>query len=246
MLPNAATGSSKNIEPNRLIATSKPPAGNWCTWASACWKLTFVSPSSLLTRRACSSICADRSMPSALPATAARAASLVDRPVPQPMSSTRSPRPTPVAARNRSLCGRVSASNTAACLARCAPAGPSHSAACAALGPPGSPGRSAAGSPGAPVCRPPGARDAGPPGASDISVTGLPFWLPPFPGCLTPPRARDKRFTPARPAACQQFAGAAPHRRAKNIRPFPAGRGPGRSKTLSATSTRTTMNRTHV
>src|SRR5262249_12653292 len=40
---------------------------------------------------------------------------------------------TPAAARNRSLCGRASASNTAACLVRCAPAGPSHSAACSAL-----------------------------------------------------------------------------------------------------------------
>ncbi|MFK4599318.1 hypothetical protein RKD30_005985 [Streptomyces pristinaespiralis] len=34
MFVNAAVWSAKNITPPRLIATSWPPAGNGCTWAS--------------------------------------------------------------------------------------------------------------------------------------------------------------------------------------------------------------------
>ncbi len=53
---------------------------------------------------------------------AARAASRVDWPAPQPMSSTRSPGRTRAAARNRSLCGRTSSSSRAAWMIRCSPA----------------------------------------------------------------------------------------------------------------------------
>ena len=42
MLANAATRSSKNIVPNRLIARSKRSGGNGWTCASACSKETFL------------------------------------------------------------------------------------------------------------------------------------------------------------------------------------------------------------
>jgi len=43
-LANAATGSSKNIVPNLLIARSKRSRGKRWTCASACSKVTFCTP----------------------------------------------------------------------------------------------------------------------------------------------------------------------------------------------------------
>ncbi len=77
MLVNAATGSAKNIVPNRLIAMSNCSGAKRWTCASACTKEMLRSPSSWLSRRAWASIGADTSTPSALPDGAARAASRV-------------------------------------------------------------------------------------------------------------------------------------------------------------------------
>jgi hypothetical protein len=44
-LVNAATGSSKNITPNWLIARSKPPPPIWSTWTSAGTKRTSMPAS---------------------------------------------------------------------------------------------------------------------------------------------------------------------------------------------------------
>ncbi len=73
MLVNAATGSSKNMMPNRLIARSNGGSAKRWTCASACRKVAFVNPSAAATSRARASIFDDRSIPSALPAVAARA-----------------------------------------------------------------------------------------------------------------------------------------------------------------------------
>ena len=77
----------------RLMATSKASGSNGWICASACANVALVTPSSAARRRAMSSIRDDRSTPSAEPADAARAASRVVCPVPQPTSSTRSPSP---------------------------------------------------------------------------------------------------------------------------------------------------------
>ena len=75
MLANAATGSSKNIVPNLLIARSKRSGGKRWTCASACSKVTLRSPSARASSRARSIAGAEMSTPSALPARAVRAAS---------------------------------------------------------------------------------------------------------------------------------------------------------------------------
>jgi hypothetical protein len=51
-LPNAAAGSSKNIVPKLLSTTSKMPAWNGCTWASATSNLALVTPAQAASRRA--------------------------------------------------------------------------------------------------------------------------------------------------------------------------------------------------
>ena len=100
MLVNAAAGSPKNIVPVREIATSNDTAGKGWICASACSKLTLPMSCPAASRRASSIIRAERSTPSACPGLAAPAASRVAWPVPQPMSSTRSPRAMPQAAMN--------------------------------------------------------------------------------------------------------------------------------------------------
>ena len=65
MLANAATGSSKNIVPNRLMARSKPSSGKRCTCASPCSKATLWTLSARASSRARSIIEAERSTPSA-------------------------------------------------------------------------------------------------------------------------------------------------------------------------------------
>ncbi len=100
MLAKAATGSAKNMAPKELTATSNAPSGKGWTWASACSKVTFVSPSRSATERARSSILADKSTPSTEPDGAMRASARVELPVPQPMSRTVSPART-AAARSR-------------------------------------------------------------------------------------------------------------------------------------------------
>ena len=68
MLANAATGSPKNIVPNRLIARSKRAGGKPWSCASARSKVTLRSPSARESSRACSMAGAEMSTPSALPA----------------------------------------------------------------------------------------------------------------------------------------------------------------------------------
>jgi hypothetical protein len=51
-LPNAAAGSSKNITPKLLSTTSKLPAPNGCTWASATSNLALAAPAAAASRRA--------------------------------------------------------------------------------------------------------------------------------------------------------------------------------------------------
>ena len=64
---NAATGSSKNIMPNRLITTSKDPASKRCTCASA-WSRSIMSqPAAATRRRAGSSMAAEMSTPTTRP-----------------------------------------------------------------------------------------------------------------------------------------------------------------------------------
>jgi hypothetical protein len=50
MLANAATGSAKNMVPNRLMARSKRAGGKRWVWASACTKLTLRRPSARASR----------------------------------------------------------------------------------------------------------------------------------------------------------------------------------------------------
>ena len=68
MLANAATGSSKNIVPNLLIARSKRSGGKRWSCASAHSKVTLPSPSARASSRARSMAGAETSTPSALPA----------------------------------------------------------------------------------------------------------------------------------------------------------------------------------
>jgi hypothetical protein len=82
--------SAKNIAEVRQMATSKLAGSNGWIWASAWRKDALVRPSACATRRAWSSMRADRSTPSAEPDRATRAASRVFWPLPQPTSSTRS------------------------------------------------------------------------------------------------------------------------------------------------------------
>ncbi|ADB74343.1 hypothetical protein Gobs01_01451 [Geodermatophilus obscurus DSM 43160] len=88
-LPKAATGSPKNIAPNRLRATSNAAGSKGCTWASPWTNVVLASPAAALRRRASASSGADRSIPVACPSGAARAAARVEMPAPQPTSSTR-------------------------------------------------------------------------------------------------------------------------------------------------------------
>ena len=98
-LANAATGSSKNMTPNRLITTSKVPGANGWTWASACSNVTLAGPpSASVSALAASTMGRPMSTPSAAPEPAWRAALRVISPVPQPTSSTRSPGATRAAA----------------------------------------------------------------------------------------------------------------------------------------------------
>ena len=92
MLANAAGGSEKNIVPKRLIATSKPARSNRCTWASPSSKRTLSSRSAVASWRARAIMPSDMSTPTTRPGAAARAASRVVSPAPQPMSRTASPR----------------------------------------------------------------------------------------------------------------------------------------------------------
>jgi hypothetical protein len=96
-LVNAATGSPKNIAPNRLRATSNDADPKGCTWASPWRNVVLISPAAALRRRASASSGPDRSIPVACPSGAARAAARVETPAPQPTSSTRSAAPIPAA-----------------------------------------------------------------------------------------------------------------------------------------------------
>ena len=78
--------------------------------ASPCSKATLWTPSARASSRARSIIEAERSTPSALPSPADRAASRVVRPVPQPMSRTRSSVRRLYVRRRTSSCSRSSAS----------------------------------------------------------------------------------------------------------------------------------------
>ena len=88
-LRNAATGSVKNITPNRLIAALNGTASlNVC--ASATSNRAFPTPASTARWRARSIIAFDRSMPTASPVETTPAAASVVAPQPHPMSRTRS------------------------------------------------------------------------------------------------------------------------------------------------------------
>ena len=63
MLVNAATGSAKNMVPNRLMATSNRRVPRSWVWASPWTKLTLSRPAAAARRRATSSIGSDRSIP---------------------------------------------------------------------------------------------------------------------------------------------------------------------------------------
>ena len=101
MLPNAATGSPKNIAPVRLIATSKSLGRERMHLGVRLLEAHVVQTlagSDVAEPR--SIIRAERSTPRAQPELAARAASRVVCPVPQPMSSTRSAAAMSAASRN--------------------------------------------------------------------------------------------------------------------------------------------------
>ncbi|GAB3811469.1 hypothetical protein GCM10027605_51570 [Micromonospora zhanjiangensis] len=68
MFVNAATGSSKNITPPRLTATSKAAVGNAYTWASPSSKVALVMPSPVAVVRARAIIGAEMSTPRTWPA----------------------------------------------------------------------------------------------------------------------------------------------------------------------------------
>jgi hypothetical protein len=108
MLRKAAEGSAKNITPKRLMTTSKASGSKGWTCASACSKRMLPRPSSLASRSASASMGPDRSAPSTEPSgPAARAASRLVSPLPQPMSRTRSPGATAAAAMSRPWYGRM-------------------------------------------------------------------------------------------------------------------------------------------
>ena len=133
MFVKAAVRSSKNITPNRLIAISKVPGSNAYTCASACRKSTFGTPSAVARRRATASIEEDRSTPSADPSCARRAASRLDCPQPQPMSSTRSARPIGSVSRNRAQIDRLVSSYSSANCVHWSPSSPSQALVMSAL-----------------------------------------------------------------------------------------------------------------
>ena len=90
MLAKAATGSPKNMQPESLMATSAAPGSNGCTWASPCTKVTLPTPSAAACWRATSSICCGQ-VDAERRALAGELGRLDrERPVPHPMSSTRS------------------------------------------------------------------------------------------------------------------------------------------------------------
>ena len=86
-LVNAATGSSKNITPNRL-SSEVEPVGSGSACASQTSNATLVTPSRSARRRAASIIGPEMSMPVGTPPGARRAAAIVVAPVPHPTSST--------------------------------------------------------------------------------------------------------------------------------------------------------------
>ena len=134
MFVKAATGSAKNITPKRLMATSKAPGRKGWTWASPCSKRMVVRPSASADCCARASIGPDRSTASTdPPAAAARAASRLVAPLPQPTSSTRSPGAMAAAAMSRAWWGRIEVSKRSWWAAQYSPSGPSQAAACSTL-----------------------------------------------------------------------------------------------------------------
>ena len=77
MLACAAAWSPKNMLPVRLSATSNDAGSNGWTWASPWTNVALWTPSCSALDRATSSIREERSMPTAEPAAASRAASRV-------------------------------------------------------------------------------------------------------------------------------------------------------------------------
>jgi hypothetical protein len=116
---NAAAGSSKNMTPKLLSTTSKTPAPNGCTWASATSNLAFATSAQAASRRASATWIRDKSAPTACPRPAARAARMVAPPQPHPTSRTFSRRGSARRPAGASSVGPASAH--AAHAARCRP-----------------------------------------------------------------------------------------------------------------------------
>jgi hypothetical protein len=105
-LMKAAAGSSKNMTPKLLSTTSKLPAWNGCTWASATSNVALATPTAAVSRRASATWIRDKSAPRAYPPRVARAARMVVSPQPHPMSRTFSPSSICAPASNRAVSRR--------------------------------------------------------------------------------------------------------------------------------------------
>ena len=132
-LANAAAGSSKNMTPKLLSTTSKIPAWNGCTWASATSNLALATPAAAASRRASATWIRDKSAPRACPLRAARAARMVVSPQPHPMSRTFSPSWICAAASNRAVSRSRIGSCRSRCSMKCLPLAPFQSSACSAF-----------------------------------------------------------------------------------------------------------------
>ena len=133
MLANAAAGSSKNITPKLLTTTSKLPAWNGCTCASATLNLALVTPAAAASRRASAIWIREKSAPRACPLPVARAARMVVSPQPHPMSRTFSPTWIPAPASNRAVSRPFIRSCRSRCSMNSRPLAPFQSSACSAF-----------------------------------------------------------------------------------------------------------------
>ena len=111
MLRKAATGSAKNITPNRLKPRSKVSGGKRWDAASSRTSCAYVRPALARRWRASPDCCSEMSTPSTRPFGPTASASLrTVVPVPQPMSKTRSPRVGDAAASAASVTSAISRS----------------------------------------------------------------------------------------------------------------------------------------